>query len=294
MKKSLIAIAAFSAISAFAQQAVDVTGTSGPINQQHTGDAVVTTANNNSQAVAVNPSANNIGAKIETNVDSRNLNNFSPTNTATSSSRGNDTDVNIGPIKTSSGITGSGNSSNINALHAEGGKGGNASAGASSDARSNSGGNNFKTGDTTTTLGNEVNIQGDTVTYEAQRRNPVSTAYAAPLSSSNGTCMGSSSGGVQGAAVGISFGTTWTDNGCDMRYDAEALRAAGLIGAAQARLCQKPEIAQAMEAAGTPCPGNQQRSMASAGAPVAVVAANQAVYTDPIIRARLGLAPLAK
>jgi len=85
-------------------------------------------------------------------------------------------------------------------------------------------------------------------------RYPVSTAYAAPLTATNGTCMGSSSAGAQGAALGVSFGTTWTDTSCDIRYDAEALRAAGLPIAARARLCQKAEIAKAMEAAGTPCP----------------------------------------
>lgn len=85
-------------------------------------------------------------------------------------------------------------------------------------------------------------------------RYPVSTAYAAPLTATNGTCMGSSSAGAQGAALGVSFGTTWTDTSCDIRYDAEALRAANMPRAAIARLCQKPEIAKAMEAAGTPCP----------------------------------------
>lgn len=103
--------------------------------------------------------------------------------------------------------------------------------------------------------GNSVTVNGDTVTYKAQDRDPVSTAYAAPLTASNGTCMGSTSGGIQGIGLGISVGSTWTDESCDMRYDAEALRAAGLPKAAQARLCQKKEIAAAMEAAGTPCLG---------------------------------------
>jgi hypothetical protein len=96
--------------------------------------------------------------------------------------------------------------------------------------------------------------KGDVIYAPAQERNPVATAYAAPLTASNGTCMGSSSGGAQSAAFGFSVGTTWTDGSCDIRYDAEALRAAGLPMAARARLCQKPEIAKAMEAAGTPCP----------------------------------------
>lgn len=148
---------------------------------------------------------------------------------------------------------------------------------------------------------NEITIQGDT--YEAQKRNPVSTAYAAPLSAANGTCMGSTSVGAQGVAFGLSVGSTWKDESCDMRYDAEALRAAGLNLAAQARLCQKPEIAKAMEAAGTPCPGSASKAAATpapAAPAAAKVASNQvdltpgSTYTgnDPIIRARLGLPPL--
>lgn len=114
--------------------------------------------------------------------------------------------------------------------------------------------------------GNTMTVQGDTLYALAQERNPVSTAYAAPLTASNGTCMGSSSAGAQGAAVGVSFGTTWTDGSCDIRYDAEALRAAGLPMAARARLCQKPEIAKAMEDAGTPCP--KARAAAADARPV--------------------------
>ena len=106
---------------------------------------------------------------------------------------------------------------------------------------------------------NSVTVNGDTVTYKAQDRDPVSTAYAAPLTASNGTCMGSTSGGIQGIGLGISVGSTWSDSSCDMRYDAEARRAAALPKAAQARLCQKKEIAAAMEAAGTPCPKSDKQ-----------------------------------
>lgn len=138
-----------------------------------------------------------------------------------------------------------------------------------------------------------VTVEGDH--YEAARI-PVATAYAAPLAASNGTCMGSSSVGGQGVGFGISIGSTWSDESCDMRYDAEALRLAGMPKAAVARLCQKPEIAAAMETAGTPCPS------AKPEAPVTVVVADRtptaaekaAGYTgnDPIVRKRLGLPPL--
>ncbi|MDR6886095.1 MULTISPECIES: hypothetical protein [Variovorax] len=136
--------------------------------------------------------------------------------------------------------------SSRNTNTAAGGAGGQATA-----AGGNSGGNTLSGGAVTVTV---EGAKGDTYIAPAQERNPVATAYAAPVIASNGTCMGSSSGGGQGAAIGISFATTWTDSSCDIRYDAEALRAAGLQLAARARLCQKADIAKAMEAAGTPCP----------------------------------------
>jgi hypothetical protein len=129
-----------------------------------------------------------------------------------------------------------------------------------------------------------VTVQGDQV-----ERQPAATAYAAPLTSSNGTCMGSSSIGAQGT-LGLSFGTTWTDDSCDMRYDAQALAAVGQSGAAVARLCQKPEIAAAMEAAGTPCKGAKGKTAAATpAAPEPAVRTSQYVGSDPIVMKRLGL-----
>lgn len=174
--------------------------------------------------------------------------------------------------------------------------GGRSSASSSSISASNSGGNTFDAGDnvqSSSLRGGDVTVVGDTVTYQARRRE-AATAYAAPLAASNGTCMGSSSVGGQGAAFGISFGTTWRDSDCDMRYDAQALQSVGMADAAVARLCQKAEIASAMEAAGTPCPLAQSNSTASAVASTSssTVASTSVTYTDPIIRARLGLPPL--
>jgi hypothetical protein len=106
--------------------------------------------------------------------------------------------------------------------------------------------------------------------------------------------MGSTSAGAQGIGFGLSFGSTWVDTSCDMRYDAEALRAAGLAGAARERLCQKPEIAKAMEDAGTPCKSSKtaQTQQYSQSTTVAQHDDGQMQYFDPIIRARLGLPPL--
>lgn len=118
-------------------------------------------------------------------------------------------------------------------------------------------------------------------TVQAQERDPVATAYSAGLAASNGTCLGSASGGVQGAAIGISLASTTKDNGCDVRYDAAALRAAGHGDAADARLCQKPEIAEAFAAAGKPCTDKRTPAMKTA--------TSEYTGSDPFVRARLGI-----
>lgn len=152
-----------------------------------------------------------------------------------------------------------------------------ATAGAAAGAVSNSGGNK---------LTNEGNNSAQSVTVQGDSH-PVSSAIAAPLTASNGTCMGSTSAGAQGVTIGVSVGTTWTDSDCDRRYDAQELRAQGLVKAATALMCQKPSIAAAMKEAGTPCPSGAKTAAAPAQANVA-----QVEYTDPIIRRRLGLPPL--
>jgi hypothetical protein len=118
--------------------------------------------------------------------------------------------------------------------------------------------------------------QATSVTVEASETwRTAATASAPALATSNGTCIGSSSVGAQGT-FGLSFGTTWTDTSCDIRYDAQALAGMGMMAAATARLCQKPEIADAMALAGTPCP------TAKAPAKVAGYAGS-----DPIVLRRL-------
>jgi hypothetical protein len=71
--------------------------------------------------------------------------------------------------------------------------------------------------------------------------------------------MGSSSAGAQGAALGLSFGTTWTDEHCDRRYDSIRLQELGMTEAAMLLMCNKPEVREAMELAGTACPDLKQK-----------------------------------
>lgn len=198
------------------------------------------------------------------------------------------------------------NSTNVNTNTATGGMSSSTSAGGSVGNTSASVGNvsGGRVGNTSATVGNTIATTGaqtqnqstdnannasQTVTVQGDNhqaaRMPVATAYAAPVTASNGTCMGSTSAGMQGMGAGISFGTTWKDDSCDMRYDAEALRTAGQPLAAIARLCQKPEIAAAMAAAGTPCPDKTVAAKTSTLAPSSAV--TFATTDDPFIKIRL-------
>ena len=237
----------------------------------------------------------------------------------------------------SASILGSGNSSNTNVLGQEQGQiqgqaqgqiatsrsnsGGNilsngSSSNSSSGATSNSGGNIMTGGANTSTQANvtEVHVEGDKVNYEAQKRNPVSTAYA-PNIAPTATCMGSTSAGAQGIGFGVSFGSTWTDENCQTLEQVRTT--ATVLGdqttAAEMMCAQIPKYREARQRAGKPCAEQQQAAAAPVAAPVVAsaaptvasapaVAENQPaeklnpngtpMYTDPIIRARLGLPPL--
>lgn len=182
---------------------------------------------------------------------------------ATSNAQGGNATATGGKSNSKSAVTGSGNSTNSVSA-----------AGGTSGASAN----------------NDLSIN---VGPDQAAKIPVATAYAAPLTATNGTCFGSASGGAQGPGFGVSFGSTVFDNNCDIRYDAEALRANGLAAAAQARLCQKPEIEQAMKDAGTPCATTKAKTAAASTSTQAATASQSTQqYQDPIIRRRLGLPPL--
>lgn len=85
-------------------------------------------------------------------------------------------------------------------------------------------------------------------------RIPVATAFAAPLTASQDTCMGSRVFGFQAASFGVSFATTWQDRNCRRVKNARQLLALGYPEAAVQLLCMDEEVYDAMERAGTPCP----------------------------------------
>lgn len=157
----------------------------------------------------------------------------------------------------SSRIANSGNSANTNTLTANNtnSTGGNTQSNAGNNSTNTNAGNNStntNSGNNSTNAasGNTTTVQGDV--YQ-QSRIPVAGAWAAPVSATNGTCMGSSSGGAQGAGFGISIASTWNDRGCDRRYNAQMLNQLGAKTAAIALMCQDESVREAMLTAGTPC-----------------------------------------
>jgi len=113
----------------------------------------------------------------------------------------------------------------------------------------------------------EVSDSGNSSVNINNERPPVSTAYAAPLAAGEDTCMGSSSIGGQGVGFGLSIGTTWTDDNCRHLKNSRQLVALGYHRAATALMCVDEDVQNAMAAAGTPCPGTEQKA-ATVAAPV--------------------------
>lgn len=221
----------------------------------------------------------------------------------------------VGSGNSSNDIRNSNSSSNVNAnsqrtdntnknnnLNSQGqGQRQTANGGSSNQSQSNSSANRIEGGNG---AGNSTNVSvaGDTVTYKAAEI-PVATAYATGLTASNGTCMGSTSAGAQGLQFGLSVGTTWTDEGCDLRYNAQALAAAGRADAALQLLTTNPKMAQAIKDADAKKAGRLTKAEAdemdahfarAASKSTNYSGSATAQYTDPIIRSRLGLPPLVK
>jgi hypothetical protein len=105
------------------------------------------------------------------------------------------------------------------------------------------------------TSASTANANNSTVTVEGDnyRRNPVNTAYSAPLVAGSDTCMGSTTMGAQGSVFGISIGSTWTDKNCVRLKNSRELVEMGYPSAAVQLLCTDKEVKAAMRAAGTPC-----------------------------------------
>ena len=117
------------------------------------------------------------------------------------------------------------------------------------------------------------------------------------LATSNDTCMGSSSGSVNGPGFGVSIGSTWSDANCKLLKNSRELWNMGMKAAAMALMCTDVANRDALEITGFECPqslrdkkNNQQASAASSQQSI-----NQENFTDPYIRSRMGFSePQAK
>jgi len=74
------------------------------------------------------------------------------------------------------------------------------------------------------------------------------------LTTSNDTCMGSSSGSANGPGFGVSFGTTWTDDHCKRLKMSRELWNKGMKAASLAMDCMDPAARVALEITGSKCP----------------------------------------
>lgn len=154
--------------------------------------------------------------------------------------------------------------------------------------RTNSTSNATATASSTSSGGMGVGSQGQSLSidshavYQAQARNPVATAVAPPIVSSNDTCMGSTS--IAGTAVsfGFSAGTTWTDDNCVMLKNSREMWNMGFKGSALARMCMDPLNKEAFEATGINCPPRREKTTVdrSTRAGSATASADSAQFED--------------
>ena len=127
---------------------------------------------------------------------------------------------------------------------------GNVTTGPSTATASNSNTNNA---DNSSNLSSNVRVEGDTFIQARNRRIPVSTAYAAPLTSGIDTCLGSASAGVQTGILGVSLGGTKRDRICETIKLSRELHHMGMREGAVQLLCIDERVRIAMYNAGTPC-----------------------------------------
>lgn len=85
------------------------------------------------------------------------------------------------------------------------------------------------------------------------------------LTTSNDTCMGSTSGSINIAGLGIGGGTSWTDKNCVMLKNARELWNMGMKSAAMARMCHDDLNREALELTGFVCAQTARDQRIAAG-----------------------------
>lgn len=82
----------------------------------------------------------------------------------------------------------------------------------------------------------------------------VPNVSASPITTSNDTCMGSATGGVAVAGVGLTIGKTYTDENCIMLKNSREMWNMGMHAAGLALMCTDANNRYALEATGYKCP----------------------------------------
>ena len=109
-------------------------------------------------------------------------------------------------------------------------------------------------------LGADPIVSEQTVTTNGQMtttvKSPPPSAIAPQFSAGNGNdlCTVGASGAVQTQILGISVGSTFTEENCIRLKNAKALYDMGMKVAAVSVMCQDQKVFDAMMMAGTPCP----------------------------------------
>lgn len=122
--------------------------------------------------------------------------------------------------------------------------------------------------DTTSTVPNDVIYTDSTTRSEVTSNGNMNTTITQPppsaISPQFSTGMNSDlctigvAGAVQTQILGISAGTTFTEENCIRLKNAKVLYDMGMKVAAVSVMCQDPKVFDAMLHAGTPCPYNGQ------------------------------------
>ncbi|NVM88007.1 hypothetical protein FHT32_001646 [Variovorax sp. SG517] len=138
-----------------------------------------------------------------------------------------------------------------------GGANNQSSSSATTSAQGNSQAVNFNTTNPSTVTQN-VNSSGATTSTIDYRGSytikNVPSVNGPNLTTSNDTCMGSTSASANGPGVGLSFGTTWTDEHCKRLKMSRELWNKGMKAASLAMDCMDPAALAALEMTGTKCP----------------------------------------
>ena len=235
--KSIVVASLFITTTAFAN-----CGNNKPVGNGCSVDSAPMTNNNNFTATTTVPVNNTVITGDTANVNRNNLNSSNVAVGGSSSSVSSNRNNNL--------ATG-GAATSTSGANATGGTGGVANVTASNTAAGGAGGSaNSAVSGNTVQSNSEINVSNTTVTNVP--RPPVASAIAPNTIFSGGmdSCMGSSTGSVQGMSFGVAIGSTWTDNHCVALRAAVRLNELGFKNTAAARLCAIPEIAEAFRKSG--------------------------------------------